>query len=479
MSQTLHTVVIPVLYLVSAVLFIYGLKGLTKVRSAQRGNATAALAMLIAVATTLLDLGKVDYRWILAGLGIGGAIGVVAALRVQMTGMPELVALFNGLGGAASALVATSILWLRLIEGGALETAGSVLGLDVAITVFLSIIIGSVTLSGSVVAFLKLSGRVSGQPTLLPARHVLNSLLAIAMFSAGAYLVFVSAVPASTSGAVIAVVASSLLLGVLMVIPIGGADMPVVISLLNSLSGVAAAATGFVLSNNLLIIAGALVGASGLILTQIMCVAMNRSLGNVLFGGFGETSSSSDSGEYQNVRSYSAEEAAMVLESAESVVIVPGYGLAVAQAQHTAREVADLLQERGTKVTYAIHPVAGRMPGHMNVLLAEADVPYEQLVEMDAINPEFKTTSAVLVVGANDVVNPAAEDDPTSPIAGMPILQVYNAGTVMVIKRSLSPGFAGVKNGLFENDNTMMVFGDAKKILQELVAELKDLTVAA
>jgi NAD(P) transhydrogenase subunit beta len=264
-----------------------------------------------------------------------------------------------------------------------------------------------------------------------------------------------------------------------MVIPIGGADMPVVISLLNSLSGVAAAATGFVLSNNLLIIAGALVGASGLILTQIMCVAMNRSLGNVLFGGFGETSSSSDSGEYQNVRSYSAEEAAMVLESAESVVIVPGYGLAVAQAQHTAREVADLLEKRGTKVTYAIHPVAGRMPGHMNVLLAEADVPYEQLVEMDAINPEFKTTSAVLIVGANDVVNPAAEDDPTSPIAGMPILQVFNAGTVMVIKRSLSPGFAGIKNGLFENDNTMMVFGDAKKILQEIVAELKDLTAAA
>jgi NAD(P) transhydrogenase subunit beta len=478
MTQSLHNVVIPILYLLSAVLFIYGLKGLTRVRSAQKGNAVAALAMFIAVATTLLDIGRVDYRWILVGLGIGGVIGVFAARRVEMTGMPELVALFNGLGGAASALVATAVLWLRLSEANTLESAQSILGIEVAVTVFLSIVIGSLTFSGSLIAFMKLSGRVSGKPILLPGRHVINSVLALAMAVTGVYLVALSSGPAAISGAAVTLVSASLLLGILMVIPIGGADMPVVISLLNSLSGVAAAATGFVLSNNLLIIAGALVGASGLILTQIMCVAMNRSLGNVLFRGFGETASG-DSSEYQNIRSYSPEEAAMVLESASSVVIVPGYGLAVAQAQHTSREVADLLQKQGTKVSYAIHPVAGRMPGHMNVLLAEADVPYEQLVEMDAINPEFKTTDAVLIVGANDVVNPAAEDDPTSPIAGMPILQTYEAGTVMVIKRSLSPGFAGIKNGLFERDNTMMVFGDAKKILQELVAELKSLSVAA
>jgi NAD(P) transhydrogenase subunit beta len=264
-----------------------------------------------------------------------------------------------------------------------------------------------------------------------------------------------------------------------MVIPIGGADMPVVISFLNSLSGVAAAMTGFVLGNNLLIISGALVGASGLILTQIMCVAMNRTLGNVLFSGFGQEGADAGSREYANVRSYSPEEAAMVLESAESVIIVPGYGLAVAQAQHTARELADLMEKRGAKVSYAIHPVAGRMPGHMNVLLAEADVPYEMLVEMDTINPEFKTTDVVLVIGANDVVNPAAEKDPASPIAGMPVLEVWKAQTVMVIKRSLSPGFAGIKNELFEYDNTMMIFGDAKKVLQSLVSEVKDLSAAA
>ncbi|MEE8368682.1 MAG: NAD(P)(+) transhydrogenase (Re/Si-specific) subunit beta [Thermoanaerobaculia bacterium] len=481
MNQSLHSVVIPALYLVSAVLFIYGLKGLTKVRSAQQGNAIAALAMFIAVITTLVDLGRVDYRWILAGLGIGGAIGIVAAVRVQMTGMPELVALFNGLGGAASALVAASVLWLRLVETKSLETARSILGADVAVTILLSIIIGSMTLSGSLIAYLKLSGRVSGNPTLLPGRHVINGALACGIVATGVLLAFYSTGSAATSGAAIILAVSSLLLGILMVLPIGGADMPVVISLLNSLSGVAAAAAGFVLSNNLLIIAGALVGASGLILTQIMCAAMNRTLSNVLFGGFGEISSttSNQSSEYQNVRSYTAEEAAMVLESTDSVVIVPGYGLAVAQAQHTAREVADLLEKQGTKVCFAIHPVAGRMPGHMNVLLAEADVPYEQLVEMDKINPEFKTTSAVLIIGANDVVNPAAENDPASPIAGMPILQTYNAGTVMVIKRSLSPGFAGIKNGLFENDNTMMIFGDAKKVLQELVAELKNLSAAA
>ncbi len=479
MSQLLDSVVIPVLYLLSAVLFIVGLKGLTRVRTAQRGNAIAAFAMLLAVVTTLLDLGIVDYRWIVAGLVVGGAIGTVAALKVAMTAMPEMVALFNGFGGGASALVATAIVWTEIIEPQVAGSAAGQLGVDAALTAFLSILVGAVTFSGSLIAFLKLNGTLSGQPTLVPGRHLINGLFAAACVAAGLWLAFGAALPAQIAVAAGVLAALSLVLGVLLVIPVGGADMPVIISLLNSLSGVAAAMTGFVLANNLLIISGALVGASGLILTQIMCVAMNRTLGNVLFAGFGQEGGAAGSGEYGTVRSYSAEEAAMVLESAESVVFVPGYGLAVAQAQHTVKELAGLLQKRGVRVSYAIHPVAGRMPGHMNVLLAEADVPYEQLVEMDAANPEFKSTSAVLVVGANDVVNPAAEKEPGSPIAGMPVLQVWEAGTVMVIKRSLSPGFAGIKNELFEYDNTMMVFGDAKKVLQELVAEFKSLSAAA
>ncbi len=473
MSELLGPVVFPLLYLLSAVLFILGLKGLTGVRTARRGNLMAATAMLLAVVTTLLELGVVDYRWIAAGLVVGSVIGAIAALRVQMTGMPELVALFNGFGGGASALVAGSIIWGDVIEVGDSTTPAGVLGVDAASSGVLSILIGAVTLSGSLIAYLKLRGTIGGKPTIIPARHLVNSLFFLGSLGTGAYLSFVATGPGEITIAAVALAALSLLVGILFVIPIGGADMPVIISFLNSLSGVAASMTGFVLSNNLLIISGALVGASGLILTQIMCVAMNRPLANVLFSGFGGETGSSDSGEYTNVRSYSAEEAAMVLETAESVVLVPGYGLAVAQAQHTARELGDLIEKRGGKVTYAIHPVAGRMPGHMNVLLAEADVSYEKLVEMDRINPEFKTTDAVLVVGANDVVNPVAESDPNSPIAGMPILQVYNASTVMVIKRSLSPGFAGIKNELFEGENTMMVFGDAKQVLQELVNELK------
>ncbi len=479
MNDALNNIIVPVLYLLSAVLFVFGLKGLTRVRSARRGNALAALAMLIAIVTTLLDLGRVDYQWIIAGLIVGGLVGAIAAIKVEMTAMPEMVALFNGFGGGASALVALSIVWKVLVEPAYPGSAAAALGGASAITAFLSILIGSITLSGSFVAFLKLSGKIGGQPTLIPARHVINSVLFLGCVTAGIYIGFFSHEPSSMMmGALVATIIS-LILGVLMVIPIGGADMPVIISLLNSLSGLAAAMTGFVLSNNVLIISGALVGASGLILTQIMCVAMNRTLGNVLFSGFGQEGGSADAGEYGNVRSYSPEEAAMVLETVESLVIVPGYGLAVAQAQHTVKELADLLQKRGVKVSYAIHPVAGRMPGHMNVLLAEADVPYEQLIEMDKINPEFKQTDAVLVVGANDVVNPAAEKDPKSPIAGMPVLQVWEAQTVMMIKRSLSPGFAGIKNELFEYDNNMMVFGDAKKVLQEIVSEVKSLTAAA
>jgi NAD(P) transhydrogenase subunit beta len=479
-------VLVPILYLVSAVIFIFGIKGLTRVRAARRGNAMGAGAMLLAVVATLVDLGFIDYRWILGGLVVGGVIGAVAAVKVAMTSMPEMVALFNGAGGGASALVALSILYLEMVETplhGLVEpTAVAALGADSAVSTVLSILIGGVTLSGSVIAYLKLQEKiVSGQPMLLPGRHVVNALLFLGALGIGLWAVFFVTSPSLLFLCALAVTAAALLLGIGLVIPIGGADMPVVISLLNSYSGLAAAATGFVLNNNLLIISGALVGASGLILTKIMCVAMNRSLANVLFGGFGMKDAAAAAGagsEYGSVRSYSAEEAALILESAESVIFVPGYGLAVAQAQHVVRELADLLAERGTAVAYGIHPVAGRMPGHMNVLLAEADVPYEQLKEMDQINPEFKETDVVIIVGANDVVNPAAENVPGSPIAGMPVLKVWEAGTTMVIKRSLASGFAGIKNELFEYPNNIMIFGDAKKVLQDLVSELKQAAAA-
>jgi len=466
--------IVPLLYLLSAVLFIVGLKGLTKVRSARRGNAIASLAMLIAVVATLVDLGLIDYRWILGGLVVGTTIGAFAALKVEMTAMPELVALFNGSGGGASTLVALAVIWLEVIEPGQLGTSASILGGSNALTAFLSILIGAVTLSGSVVAYLKLSGRLRGRPAWLSARNVINSTMTLVAVAVGLFQTFGAADPEAIGLWSLVLTVVGLLLGVLLVLPIGGADMPVVISLLNSFSGVAAAATGFVLDNNLLIIAGALVGASGLILTQIMCKAMNRTLGHVLFANFGDETAAEGDTEYVNVRSFSAEEAALVLADAEAVAVVPGYGLAVAQAQHVLREMADQLEGNGTRVSYGIHPVAGRMPGHMNVLLAEADVPYEQLLEMDRINPEFKTTDVVLVVGANDVVNPVAETEPASPIYGMPILKVADSRTVIIIKRSLSPGYAGIKNVLFEHDNAMMIFGDAKQVLQDLVKELKE-----
>jgi len=481
-NQFIDQTLVPILYLISAVTFIFGIKGLTRVRTARRGNVMAASAMLLAVLATLLEMGVVDYRWILAGLVVGGSVGAFAAFKVEMTEMPEMVALFNGCGGGASALVAISVLWVEFVENPPAEALAlsSVLNPDSALSMVLSLLIGSVTFSGSVVAYLKLQGKISGQPILLPGRHGLNALLFLGALGLGVWFAFVSADPGAVALSALVVVGLALVLGIMLVIPIGGADMPVVISLLNSYSGLAAAATGFVLNNNLLIISGALVGASGLILTQIMCVAMNRTLANVLFGGFGmqEETATGPASDYGTVRSYSAEEAALILESAESVVFVPGYGLAVAQAQHVVRELADLLESRGSKVSYGIHPVAGRMPGHMNVLLAEADVPYEQLLEMDDINPQFKETDAVIVVGANDVVNPAAEKEPSSPIAGMPVLKVWDAQTTMVIKRSLSPGFAGIKNELFEYENNIMIFGDAKNVLQELVAELKQAAAA-
>jgi NAD(P) transhydrogenase subunit beta len=478
MTEQTNTLV-AILYLVSAVVFIYGLKGLTRVRTARRGNALSSLAMLIAIVATLVGTKILSPVWILVGLAVGGAIGAFAAIRVQMTEMPEMVALFNGCGGAASTFVALSVIWEKLLEDSAVagQTPVLTLGAASAITVVLSVFIGTLTFSGSIIAFLKLRGWISGKPILLPGRHVVNALLLLGALGLGGYFAFSATTPAVMTEAALVITGASLLLGVLLVIPIGGADMPVVISLLNSYSGLAACATGFVLSNNLLIIAGALVGASGLILTQIMCIAMNRSLANVLFGGFGADETTGGGGgasEYGTVRGCSAEEAALVLEAAESVIFVPGYGLAVAQAQHTVRELASQLQSQGCDVKYAIHPVAGRMPGHMNVLLAEADVPYEELFELERINSEFKNTDVVVVVGANDVVNPAATDDKTSPIYGMPVLQVWEGQTVIMIKRSLSPGFAGIKNDLFEYDNTMMLFADAKQALQDMITELKE-----
>ncbi len=469
--------IIQLLYLVSAAFFILGMKGLTKVKSARRGNTISAGAMLLAIIATVLKIGLVDYRWILIGLAVGTLIGAVAAIKVQMTEMPEMVALFNGFGGGASALVAISTAYLVMVEPGSPIThaMSAEMGAASAVTLALSLLIGSVTLSGSLIAYLKLRGKIKGEPILIPGRHVINALFFGGSLGVGMYAAF--GVPDSSQMVLFfwGVIVSSLLLGVLLVIPIGGADMPVVISLLNSYSGVAAAMTGFVIGNNVLIVAGALVGASGLILTNIMCVAMNRSLVNVIFGGFGaeSTTGGGKSTEYGPIRSGGPEEAAMLLESASRVMVVPGYGLAVAQAQHTLKEMADVLIGNGVKVEYAIHPVAGRMPGHMNVLLAEADVPYEALLELETANGEFKNVDVALIIGANDVVNPGAEKDPQSPIAGMPILQTYNAQSVIMIKRSLGVGFANIKNELFEYPNTMMFFSDAKKALQGIVAELK------
>lgn len=480
MNESAMQPVIQLLYLVSSIFFIYGLKQLTRVRSARRGNAMSAIAMLLAVIGTVLEIGVTDYRWIIIGLIAGAVIGSFAALRVKMTDMPEMVALLNGFGGGASALVGISTLYVSFIEPGISATVASRLGAAPGVTLILSILIGGVTFSGSVIAYLKLHEYMRGNPILLPGRHVLNAILFLGALGLGAWFTFLAADASTVALLCWSVLALSLALGVLLVIPIGGADMPVVISLLNSYSGLAAAATGFVIGNAMLIIAGALVGASGLILTRIMCVAMNRSLTNVVFGGFGavEEGQTGTGTGYGTVRSGGAEEAAMLLESAERVMFVPGYGLAVAQAQHVVRELAELLEKRGAKVTYAIHPVAGRMPGHMNVLLAEADVPYEKLLEMEAANAELRNVDVAVVVGANDVVNPAAEKDPSSPVYGMPIIQVYNARSVIVIKRSLGAGFAGVKNELFENSNTMMVFLDAKKALQEMVSEIKTAAAA-
>ena len=475
-------------YMAAALCFIVGIKRLSGVKTARSGNRIASVGMLIAVAATLLLLwGEVGLTLILIGVGIGTLAGFLLATRVPMTAMPEMVALLNGLGGGASLFVALGEVghFTARPAGSEASLAEAVMltgdkvagGPDYAAAIMLAVLIGAVTFSGSVIAYAKLAGKIQGSRLLgVLGAQLPNALLGAVALGLAAYGGFVATTPAGTLFGAFALTAVALLLGVGLVVAIGGADMPVVISLLNSYSGLAASAAGFVLQNNLLIIAGSLVGASGLILTRIMCKAMNRSLTNVLFGGFGDTGSSGgDKDGYTTVKSTSAEEVAPVLAAAQSVIIVPGYGLAVAQAQHKVREVAELLQDQGCEVRYAIHPVAGRMPGHMNVLLAEADVPYEQLFELERINGDFGQTDVVVVLGANDVCNPAAVDDPSSPIAGMPVLNVWEAQTVIVIKRSLSAGYAGIKNELFQMENSLMLFADAKAALEDVARELKEL----
>ena len=446
-------------YLISAICFILGLKRLSHPKTARSGNFLAALGMLIAIAATLASSNVLDLKLIAIGVGIGSVIGLLFATRVQMTEMPQMVAIFNGLGGAASAFVASSEFFKVN---------------DLGIIICISVFIGTLTFSGSFIAFGKLQGIISGRAITFSGQQNLNALMFASIVALGS-VQQLGILPDSTIFYVIVLLA--LLLGIGLTIPIGGADMPVVISLLNSYSGIAAAATGFLINNQALIISGSLVGASGLILTNIMCKGMNRSLANVIFGAVGAESSSggSSDGKEMNIKSYSTTEAAMILDAAEKIIIVPGYGLAVAQAQHVAREVADTLEAQGKKVLYAIHPVAGRMPGHMNVLLAEANVSYDVLKDLDEINPEFEDCDVALILGANDVVNPAARHDQSSPIYGMPILNVDKSRTVIINKRSMNPGFAGVQNELFGYDNSIMVFGDAKDMLNDLLKEVKEL----
>lgn len=478
-------------YLLAAVLFILGLKRLQAPATARDGNRIAAIGMLIAVIATLFLHRILTPVELILGVVIGGVIGTLMAQRVQMTAMPELVAVFNGFGGLASALVAAAEVarFLPQETGSfvvqAAQTA-SILPIDglTAFTIFASMLIGAVTFSGSVVAFGKLGGHISGNPITFPGLRLISLIVALASLAAGVVLILGSAsfqndVQMMLAGVVFLGIAATIL-GVLLVIPIGGADMPVVVALLNSYSGLAAAATGFVLDNTALIVSGALVGAAGLILTTIMCEAMNRSLINVLIGGFGGGDGADGTAvaglpEGKSITETTSDDVGILLAYARQVVIVPGYGMAVAQAQHQVRELADLLQERGVTVKYAIHPVAGRMPGHMNVLLAEANVPYDHLYEMDDINNEFSSTDVSLIIGANDVVNPAARTDAASPIYGMPILNVDESQSVVVLKRSMRPGYSGVENELFYMDNTRMLFGDARESITKLIHEVKAL----
>jgi NAD(P) transhydrogenase subunit beta len=440
-------------YVVSAALFIFGLKQLGSPATARRGNMISSTGMLLAIVAALLDQGIVDYQWIVLGFIIGGAIGAAVARMVEMTSMPEMVALFNGFGGMASLLVGAA----ALTPDAATFTL---------VTIVLSILIGGLTFTGSLVAYGKLSEKITSAPVMFNGQQVVNSLIVLGIVASAVMFCINPGNPTW----LFVVIGLSLLFGIMAVIPIGGADMPVVISLLNSYSGLAACAAGFAVDNNILIVAGSLVGASGIILTQIMCKAMNRSLSNVLFSGFG--SGKQDTTEVEGeIKPISVEDAYYVLEAASSVAIIPGYGMAVAQAQHVVKELTELMEENGAEVNFGIHPVAGRMPGHMNVLLAEADVPYDQLLEMDDINPRMETVDVAIVIGANDVVNPAARENEGSPIYGMPVINVDQARTVFVLKRSMASGFAGIENPLFYKDNTRMLFGDAKESIGGLIRE--------
>ncbi len=461
----MESALVNIAYLIASVMFIFGLKGLAHPKTAVRGNILGAIGMLIAVLVTLLDRHILSYEIIFIGIVAGSAIGVFLAIKTPMTGMPQMVALLNGFGGGASTLVAGA----ALVEAILLTTE-----IDIQFTVATAAsgVIGAITFWGSLVAFGKLQGLITEEPVLFKGQHLLNALLLFFSLLLGGWLVWEPSLVWTYWG----VVALSSILGITLVLPIGGADMPVVICLLNSYSGIAAAATGFVLNNNVLIISGSLVGASGVILSNLMCKSMNRSLTNVLFGGVGAVNSTTSSEDIYTgkVKTSSPEEVAMLLEAVRRVVIVPGYGMAVSQAQFAIRDLFLLLESKGVTVEFAIHPVAGRMPGHMNVLLAEANIPYERLKEMDEVNPTFEQTDVAIVIGANDVVNPIAREDSASPIAGMPILDVDKARTVVVIKRSLSPGFAGIPNPLFAADNTLMLFGDGKKMVLDLIAALKE-----
>ena len=462
-------------YIISAILFIIGIKRLGKVDTARQGNFLSAVGMLIAIIATLFMMDAIPLEWVITGIAIGASIGAVSATKVAMTAMPEMVAIFNGFGGGASALVASAE-FFKIHGGSAANNDTTTL-----ITIMLSVIIGSLTFTGSFIAWGKLQGKISGQPITYPGQNMVNGLILVGMVIFG-YLAVTSMSSFVAERTEIymlwfpIVIAISLILGILSVLPIGGADMPVVISLLNSYSGIAAAMTGFVLHNHALIVSGCLVGASGLFLTNIMCKGMNRSLGNVLFSAFGKVDESvvQKTTTGVTVKEMSPDNAAFTMQAAESVIIVPGYGMAVAQAQHEVRKLSDELEKTGVDVKFAVHPVAGRMPGHMNVLLAEANISYDKLFDMDEINDDFAGTDVALIIGANDVVNPAARHDESSPIYGMPILNVDQAKTTFVLKRSMNPGFAGIGNELFGYDNNYMVFGDAKATVSQFVETLKE-----
>ena len=462
-------------YIISAILFIIGIKRLGKVDTARQGNFLSAVGMLIAIIATLFMMDAIPLEWVITGIAIGAIIGAVSATKVAMTAMPEMVAIFNGFGGGASALVASAE-FFKIHGGSAANNDTTTL-----ITIMLSVIIGSLTFTGSFIAWGKLQGKISGQPITYPGQNMVNGLILVGMVIFG-YLAVTSMSSFVAERTEInmlwfpIVIAIGLILGILSVLPIGGADMPVVISLLNSYSGIAAAMTGFVLHNHALIVSGCLVGASGLFLTNIMCKGMNRSLGNVLFSAFGKVDESvvQKTTTGVTVKEMSPDNAAFTMQAAESVIIVPGYGMAVAQAQHEVRKLSDELEKTGVDVKFAVHPVAGRMPGHMNVLLAEANISYDKLFDMDEINDDFAGTDVALIIGANDVVNPAARHDESSPIYGMPILNVDQAKTTFVLKRSMNPGFAGIGNELFGYDNNYMVFGDAKITVSKFVETLKE-----